>query len=276
MKSRKSFYRFFSCIALLFVASFAGCKDLELDSEWRDRAITIDGAAAEWRNALTYDEETKTSVGVVNDEEYVYLCLTSVDRVAATRMAGLGFTVWFDPEGRKEKTFGIHFPLGMLESGRPMDSRKSMRDSKEFQKLFEDLGSEIEILGPGKGQRIRESLVSTGGIEVKMAYSKGNLVYELKVPLNESEAHLYAIGAGAGKTIGIGFETSELDREQMREMMSQRGSGTGGRGGKGGMGQRGGRGGMRQGGGMPEPFELWTKVKLASKSSSVGDSVPRD
>jgi hypothetical protein len=274
MKSKKSLHPFFSYIIVLSVLSLAGCNNLELDSKWREREITIDGIDAEWRNALLYIEKAKASVGVANDERYIYICLVSVDRTTGTQMARLGFTVWFDHKGGKEKTFGIHFPLGMQEGEHPLRVRESMQDPDKYQKMFEDLGNEIEIIGPGKGQRVRMSRLLTQGIEVELGYSKGRLVYELKVPLDQSAEHPYAIGTDTDKQIGLGFETPELDREKMGQMMGQRGGGIG-RGG-GGMGRRGGRGSekggggeMRQGGEIAEPFELWAKVTLASESSSV-------
>lgn len=45
------------------------------------------------------------------------------------------------------------------------------------------------------------------GIEIAVAPSRGLLVYELRIPLLQTESHLVAVGAQPGRTIGIGFET---------------------------------------------------------------------
>ena len=144
-----------------------------------------------------------------------------------------------------------------------------MQEPPSFREMSEDMGSEMEILGPGKDERVRMVLAQAKGIEVKTAYSEGRLVYELKAPLARNAELPYAIGSRPGGTIGIGFETPEPDRERIREMMGQR---------PGGMGRfppsgggMGGRGGMpgRPRGAMPKPFELWAKVTLASEGSSV-------
>lgn len=275
MKSRRSFRLFPSCIVALSILSLAGCGKLELNSAWRDREIAVDGVMTDWQNGMTYVEKANVAVGLFNDAEYMYLCLTPADRRIAAQMVGLGFTVWFDPEGGKNKTFGIHFPLGMQGRGNPLMSRERVQDPEQQRNMLEMMGNELEILGPGEGQRARMPIASAKGIEVKLGESEGRLVYELKVPLVRDTEHLYAIGTDTGQKIGIGFETSELDREQMRETMGRRGGGIGGMppgGGRmppggGGRGRMGGGGGMRPGGGMPGPLELWAKVTLSSEGS---------
>ena len=288
----------------LVALSIIGCNELEFGSSWRDHEITIDGMATDWQDPMVYAEDAKVAVGIVNDEQHMYVCLTPADIRTATQMAMTGFMVWFDPEGGTKKRFGIRFPLGMQGRGVPMMfqekmpgggvsrggmSRGGLADSTRYQRMFGGLGGELDILGPEEDQSMRMAFSSARGIEVQLGYSKGRVVYELKIPLARDAEHPYGIGTVLGETIGIGFETPEMDREAMRESMS------GGRGGGGGMpgggkgggmgggrgggmgggrggGMGGGRGGgMRPGGGgTPEPLELWAKVTLASEGSSAG------
>lgn len=132
--------------------------------------------------------------------------------------------------------------------GMPVMNRGSKEDPEKLEKMFAELQKKMEILGPGKEESLRMSVIfaETQGINVKVGNSTGYLVYELKVPLTQNKQHPYAIGTDTSKSINIGFETPELDREMM--------------------GGRGGRGGRK----MPEPFKLWASVKLAS-----GLSVPK-
>ena len=256
MKSKKFFRLLFGCLLVLSVSSFSGCNEPELSSAWKDHEITVDGKGADWQHIARYVEKSNVAVGLLNDEHHLYVCLTTMDRITATQIAASGFTVWLDPEGGKKKTFGIRFPLGLQESGNPTKIKESMRDPKKFRALFEDLGTEMEILGPGEDQRVRTLRSAIEGIEVSAGYSEGRFVYELKLPLARSAEQRYGIGTDPGKEIGLGFETPELDREAMAsQAKGQRGGGGGG----------GGGGGMRPGGAMPEPFELWTKVALSAQ-----------
>lgn len=272
MKSKKSLQFLCSCLMVLSVSSFAGCSEPELSSTWKDREITVDGKAGDWKDVVAYIEKTNAAVGLLNDEHHLYVCLTTMDRITASKIVRSGFTVWLDPTGGKKKTLGIRFPLGMQESGDPMKIKESLRDPKKFRALFEDLGSEMELLGPEKDQRVRTLRSTVEGIEVSAGYSEGRFVYELKLPLARSAEQPYGIGTDPGGQISLGFETPELDREAMvSQAKGQRGGGGGGGGGKGGMGGGGGgmggggKGGIRPGGSMPEPFELWTKVALSAQ-----------
>ncbi len=90
-----------------------GCSSLELKSEWRDREIAVDGDNSDWLGAMYYFEGTNVSVGILNDADSVYICMIAEDRFMRTQVMAQGFTIWFDPTGGKEKTFGIKFPIGM-------------------------------------------------------------------------------------------------------------------------------------------------------------------
>ncbi len=265
----------------------AGCGETKLDSLWRDREIVIDGADADWQDLMTYIEKADAAVGFLNDERYLYLNLTSTDRTVQTQVITRGFIVWFDPKGGKDKTFGIRFPLGVQgmdidrigRGRRPQGAgggafgRGHMTAFEALEDRFEDTlsGAKVEILRPGEDVRRRLDASEAAGIGLKMAYSKGRLVYEIKVSLAHAPYDTYAIGAGANARIGIGFETPEIDRDAIRERMAGRRPG--------GMRPGGGRfpggvrkfpgGGGRMGGGRfgaerPEPFQLWLRVHLAS------------
>ena len=111
MQSRGSFPLFPGIVALL-VLSFTGCNEVELNSTWRDREIAVDGMSTDWQNAMAYVEKPGVAIGLRNDAEYMYVCLMPADRRMAAQMLALGFMAWFDPEGGKSKTFGIHFIEG--------------------------------------------------------------------------------------------------------------------------------------------------------------------
>jgi hypothetical protein len=116
---------------LLLANSLAGCNDIELASKWRDREISIDGDQADWSGILRFLEDEQTSVGVVNDGDFLYLCLVSSSQGPVMQTVRSGFTVWFDREGGKKKNFGIKFPLGMQGEPMPMMDRSKARDPSQ-------------------------------------------------------------------------------------------------------------------------------------------------
>jgi hypothetical protein len=255
----------FTLIALTLVV--AGCGGLDLQSQWLDRTITVDGDLAEWEGKLTYIDSKHVSVGLLNDEESLYLGLATSDPGTQIQVMMRGFTVWFDPEGGKERSLGIRYPLSAAMPGMRPGERGGPPSLEDLVRLHEGRESELEIL-IGTSESLRMNLVEVGNIDVALGFDKGVLRYELRIPLEKTEGYPFAVGALAGAEIGVGLETPEIDREAMRSRM---GGGKGpGMGGHGGMGGRGGMGGGMGGRGMggsrpqmPEPLNVWAKVTLA-------------
>ncbi|NQT79128.1 MAG: hypothetical protein HQ555_01885 [Candidatus Aminicenantes bacterium] len=257
---------------ILFFLTFfmVGCGTLELNSDWRDREITVDGRNDDWLGNMMYFEEENVSLGLLNDENFIYICLIAEDQMIRNQVMSQGITLWFDPEGGKKKTFGIKFPIGM-QPGERQDRRKhpggvpnkEKRDEGDLEELRQarmKQMDELEILGPGKEKSVRMPVEKAKGIYINVKLSSGMLVYEIKVPLKRSEEYLYAVGTKAGNLVGIGLETSKIKRPSMGRGMS------GGMGGRGGAGGRGGMGGIRGGGmrpQMPKPLKIWAVVQLA-------------
>jgi len=273
----KGFKRFFpgrlpALFSILFLLTFmlVGCSNskLKLNSNWKDREITVDGKNTDWLGAMLYFEEDDISVGLLNDENFFYICMIAEDQFIRASVMRQGFTLWFDPHGGKEKTFGIKYPVGMQASGLPRGMRRDEQNLDRSSEAPRRPMIELEILGPGEDERQKMPIAEAKGIDIHVEFLSGMLVYELKVPLIQSEQHPYAIGAEAGSSVGIGLETSKIERPDMRREMS---GGRGGGGPTGGM--RGGAGGRGMPGGrrpqMRQPLKIWAVVQLASNNNAI-------
>jgi hypothetical protein len=266
------------CALILFGALVpaTGCGGkVDLESTWREKDVFVDGANTEWTGATTYFEDQKLSVGLQNDDEYLYVALFVGDRGIQAQIVMHGCTVWFDPSGKGEKEFGVHYPLGARlgerggEAGdRPSGSgaksgggpRGTPPDSKMLAEMLSNQPKTVELLGPEPGEYHHQALVDNK-IEVIALVHETSLVYEIKIPLARGGEFLYGIGMEPGTKIAIGVETPEIERPERPQ-----GTGSGFGGGKGG--GRGGRGGVGggRGGNRPEPpapLEVWATVKLA-------------
>ncbi len=264
----------------------------ELNSHWRDHEVTIDGIddGPEWEGTRYFFGEEKVTVGLFNDDKNLYIRLSSRDKRTNALIMRTGLTIWLDAETGRKKTVGIHFPIGIhagkVKMMRNMRGKSRNEDPGQMQKMLEDAQNEIEIFGPGKGES-RTMLISEVnklGIKAKIGNSKGNLVYELQVPLDKKESQSYGIGTDAGETISIGFEMGEMDMEQMTRKPREQRNGMGGRGRSGGLGggrtrRGGGIGGMNGMGGfggggrgmpqIPDSLELWLKTRLAVETGNL-------
>jgi len=278
-----------------------GCGSVRLDSMWLDRQITVDGDDGDWQGAKLYVEDWPIDVGVLNDGEYLYLCMTTADRDLQTEVLMRGLELWMDPKGGRRKAVGIRYPQGMAarhsEGVEPEEfgpggpgmrrpgagSRGGSRggpgqyDPERFKAAMQRLGASLDILllESEDDEGRREAMRKDDPLQVRIAYDRGRLVYEARIPLRSAENPLSVIQVSAGDRVGVGFKTAEMD---MSSMMAQRRRGRGG--GMGGDGMPGGGlgggkmpgggmgGGMRGGPGggmraMEASFEKWGAVQLA-------------
>ena len=174
-------------LATLLVLGLAGCRPAEVPSRWLDREIVIDGDPQEWKGAVYALDGEATVLGLINDSMSLYLCLVSSDPNVSRQVLGRGFTLWFDPSGGKERTFGIRFPLGRMS---PADSARvgheppgrgdredpgrrgtPAADSAGRGRVFGDSdregrGSDRALWDPDRGRLIRALQDSTAQLEI--------------------------------------------------------------------------------------------------------------
>lgn len=246
-----------------------GCnRTAELSSTWNDHEIVIDGLATEWGSRFFYLEDAHVSLGIRNDQDFLYVCLVSSERQFRRQMMDLGLTVWFEPEDGKK--LGIHYPIGFRGHGTSAPfNREHPRSPEDTEQGVEESLENLELLGPGKEDRQLFPALEVPGIRVSVGGSQGSSVYELRVPLRRSSDHPYAVGAGAGSTVTLGIETGKSEPKIRQGGMNggetgRRGRGHRGGGPPGGEGReegRSGRGTAR--GDRPKPLDFWAKVQLS-------------
>lgn len=249
------------CLALF--CTLTSCRSpMELTSSWKQADIVIDGDNKDWQGYSTVLSNYNATLGVRHDNDFLYLCFATTERQFHMQMVGLGLTVWFDPDGGKNKRFGIHFPLGLEGGGRMLMSQTDENTSQMLGRFLDRIPPQIELLGPGADERYRVSLVQTSGINVRLGRSQDALVYELKVPLKKSDQSPWALNIDPTKPLGIGLETSEPSRDRLQSQRAQAAPARGGRGGRGG---GGGATAANPGQEPPQLLKLWTRVTFATK-----------
>jgi hypothetical protein len=269
------------CIVVLVSTVMGGCSSTaELSSSWNNNKIVVDGNADDWGGHFFYLKDSHVSLGLRNDQDFLYVCLMSSEGQFRRQMMGLGLTVWLEPDGGKK--WGIHYPIGFIgQRQRPSSNGEEMEGERDTGLVFGQSLQNLEILGPGDEDRQQFSALAAPGISVKVGYSEGSAVYELKVPLRTSSDHPYAVGAAMGSNVKLALETGKFQSENRRGGMSEGGREGSGEGGGRGGGWRGGGGGRGRGGGWrggegggrtssgerPEPLDFSAVVHLASASS---------
>ena len=102
--------------AVLLVIFLGGCAAPTINSTWPALDITADGVDAEWPPVPEgpVDEDQPFSVRISNDDQHLYICLAAAGAPGPRGPAMAGLTLWLDPAGAENRTFGIH-----LQGARP-------------------------------------------------------------------------------------------------------------------------------------------------------------
>ena len=255
----------YPCLAVTISSFLAlmllGCSSsLELSSGWTNQELAITGDGSRWKDATRDIVGPDVSVGVKNDKSNLYVCLITSNRATQLQILALGCTAWFDTEGKNNKTFGIQFPVSGLLQGRRFPTREN---PEELQRLINAAQRQLLIRGPGDGEQHRMSVQDARGVEARLGYADGTLTCELKVPLQKSNEHPYAINVDMTKSFLVGFETGDLaEAMKGQQGVSNPSQSAGGRGRSGG--RSGGGAGQGIGNEMPEPLKHWITVHLSS------------
>jgi hypothetical protein len=278
----------------------SGCEDKTIISARCDRSLVVDGEDGDWTGVDLYSiEEPQLAVGVLNDDQNLYLMVKTYDRALAQTMVQRGLTVWFDPEAQNKQVFGVRFPmmpgLPKLPSGIPIGvepesdppqgiSEGEWRGGRQRGKpenfsaakidTILSRSRQLEVLGFDKEDcRVLDlDHAESLGVAVRCSYGHGLLTYEVRVLLRTDQQHRYGIGLAVYDSIEYISLGLVAGGGMSREMQGKRPpiGGMGMPGGRpGGMmgGPPGGPGGLggHGGGDKPQELEYWTKVALPIK-----------
>ena len=259
------------CAVLLCLTALAGCGAMRLNSHWLDRPVNIDGFADDWEGLLTPIGKGAAYVGVMNDSNYVYLCVMTAKAQLQKRLVRQGLLVWFQPQNQDKAPLGIRYPVSVLAAGRaPLSGAPDQVTSDgrppDDRALTQEL-SVVEIVGPGNKDRRRVSIDSIPGVDVKVSGQREWFVYELRIPLARPDQYPLAIDAKPGQNVIVRLKSEKPDMSMMRGPGRDRSEGGRGGWGSGGFagGEMGRRGPGEHGGSgqTPEQLDVSAKVQLA-------------
>ena len=258
---------FLVCFSILFSS---GCKSAQvLESSYLNNEVEINGDNSEWAGTLRPFPKEKFALGLTNDSEFLYVSVAVTDEQAVNQVLLKGLMLSFDERGGNEKTWAIHYPLGIFRPGEKISRRALAQNAERKLEQFTSSLKTLEIVREND-ERTSHPIDGIPGIEVSANLEQEAFYYELKIPIQETDSESYAIRARPGSTIGLGVHSEQLELEA-RPSSGQAGGSRGGGGRGAGGGGRGG-GGTRPAGDdsrgssilVPDAIKVWTRVKLAA------------
>ncbi len=194
---------------LVLLQLLTGCNQVTVESLWKDRDIIIDGNDKEWINTKIILENKHVAFGVFNDDNNLYIDLTTGDKHLQKQILEKGLILFF---GEEKTGFGIKYPVaspGGIEELMQMSRESAKQIDTVFQKRFLN---DMEIIrnSGSQSQRLSREAARKKGIEVMLGRKAGVLMYEMKIPLRDKDK--------ADMAVSIRFKTSEIGKEDSRDM----------------------------------------------------------
>jgi hypothetical protein len=204
----------------------SACSSETYISHWDENNISIDGNQKEWFNRLKYIEDEKISLGVYNNDENLYLCFTTDDKLKIMQIMNMGMTVWLIPGDSDVRPRGIKYPqrsedfeLGKMREKRLIGYERDYL--KNLLEVNEQKQTEVQIVNWEDYSLYIYPINSGSGINIKLGENRQQLVYEISIPIGEDSSSDFSIALLPGDDLTIGFKTSTYGRPQRRSGSSQ-------------------------------------------------------
>jgi len=252
-------------LSFVFPLLLSSCRaPLELNSQRRITDIVIDGSATDWEGKTVMLSNYNATLGVQYDDEFLYLCFTTSDRQLQFQVLAMGMTVWFDPEGKEKKSFGVRFPIGVEAPGRMIPRPGPGAADMDFLGVaLQRQRPELELIGPGPNQTTRSTIGQVPGVAARLGRNQDVLIYELKVPLKPSSQYRWSVEAIPSNPLSVGLETNPFSPDRLPAGQRQ-GAATGGGRGRSRVDGSAPQGPAEQ----PEPLKLWARVNWSSAGAN--------
>ena len=161
-------------------------------------------------------EDKIFSYNICADDQNLYVRVRTDEFYTKRKMGAFGFTLWFDPSGKKKKTYGLKFPVGGNEAEERMGlinqqapTGNTIGEKADFQKtadrmLIENLEL-LELIGLSKDPITATRSGITNGIKVAIDMdAQDAYTYEVIIPFRS-----YRLTRAQVNDLSVGFETGK-------------------------------------------------------------------
>jgi hypothetical protein len=254
-----------TCLIFLSIM-MTGCSNNFYTSHKATPDYRIDGVLSEWSGKFQIPEDQNFAISVSNDKNYVYVAISSRDKVFQREIILRGLTLWLDARGRKHRDLGIKFEGSLSGRKRPGTYQREQykvggqlgRDGSFDHQPMLDGDLSLIVINTRTGKRM-----GPADLLASASFENETLFVEYQIPMA-----ILGADFDINKKLGLGIVSSSekpaMGAGQPGGMRSTPGGG--GKGGRsGGMagGQRG-KGGTAGPGKRQNDLDVWLKIQLKS------------
>lgn len=239
------------------------CGSVILKSTWSDNIHDEN-----WRKNLTFFEEEKISIGTINNQDELKIFIASNDRSKIMQFIGQGLTIWITKSTSNNDKIGIKYPIRKDDTNRLRMMAGNRDDDFNSGEMIEKIISEHNeflVVNENNFPLGAYPLINETGIEPKLEFEMGQLIYSIKIPLNNSENKNFDVQYSPGEKMKIDFEIEELKSDRINPGNIGQGMGAGGRNPRSGGIPGGRRGGAINRMNRQEPLDISLEIQLAAK-----------
>ncbi|MEX0686905.1 MAG: hypothetical protein WD267_08715 [Balneolales bacterium] len=237
----------------------------EVQSNYTDQPVQVEGLLSQWPTGGQSRIQTDNlDYYLANNSEFLFLRIDFKSQKVFEEAKRFGFTVYFDNAEKVKRSLGITYPAGIVTQlseipGGQKDyfenpGWESIPQNKSlYESLEKNLSQQALLMQRNdKKASIRPFLISLNqlraqGIELELDQSSRNMSVVMKVPLESTRFHQFALDTKPGQVFNLGFEVKspsideiDPDKEISDESRSQI---------------------AYQ---LPSTYEYWVKVMLAN------------
>lgn len=233
---------------------FSCSHKLAPEGHYQSTPIVTDGKTDDWPIPLRFSNGSRTlQYNVTNDDNNIYICVSSKEAATQLRILRSGMTIWLDPKGEKNKTMALYFPIGKQPDPERYSSRNSKTNGRNSKATGSDVSArEAELLLQSNYYNTKGFLDMENG-QFGVTDTKGPI--QLAIRRNDDSVLVYEVMIPVRNVLGADWEARASKKDFSVGIVLNAIPGTGAGGGSigprpSGGGMRGtGGGGMRSGGG---------------------------
>lgn len=182
---------------MLALLGLAACSSpTMLSSGGLSATPSVDASLAEWGPRLTPVKGDAVSMAALPTDSLLYVSVLVRDGALVQTIAKHGLIVWVDPTGRRQRTYGVQYPIGLRrqQAGRPSTRRMSPLEAVSLNAL--------EIL---RGDTLRRRIPAqfSSGLRGTATLDTGSFICELAIPLDPSAKHGLPLALWARPHLGL-------------------------------------------------------------------------
>lgn len=231
--SNRTFIRIFAIgLGVISFCIFGFSKEVVVQSTWAAVPVVIDGSGADWQGeALNFEKKVEVDYAFKNDAQHIYLIFAFKNPMFLSTIRFTGLTIWFNFEGKKDKTYGINFKekrlsadelIATLEKqhGQLPEERKNQIKASPFYFFYQG-----EVIDKKKNILTASAVRSEKDVPIfREKRQQKEMTYEIKIPLNILEKLPGGKRIEPGSTVKIGFEWGGMTKEILEQKAGELGA----------------------------------------------------